>query len=178
MIATATMQDRRRPSHATIRAMVADPGLDDSLAAATALSLDLSATCLKHIERGGRISKSRASRWTREGRGSPLYDVTTLIYHLTAAGQSAGAIVAHAFTTLHHALMPIEDATLVRRFWELMGSESEKEGVENRAQSTFAVTGDLDGLERATLAEAAEQQELAAVCRELRRRGIDPRTQG
>lgn len=162
-------------SHATRRAMVANASLDDCLATATALSLDLSVTGLKHLQNAGGISKSRASRWRSEGRGNPLFDVTALIYRLTATGQSAGAIVAHAFTTLHQALMPISDAELVRRFWLLMGEESEAEGRENLKQATFGYSGDLEGLERAALEEAGTQHELSAVCRELRRRGIDPR---
>lgn len=165
-----------RPSkHATSARVVADPILDDLLAEATGMALTLSTTGLKHIERAGGISKARASRWTREGRGNPLYDITVILYRLTVAGQSAGAIVSHAIATLHHGLMPTNDAALVERFWKLMGVESVKEGCENGAQSEFGRSGDLAELERATLDEAGIQQELAAVCRELRRRKIDPR---
>lgn len=176
MIATAErIEAKAGRSHATKSRHVADPCLDGLLASATAVALDLSKSGLKHLERAGGISKSRASRWCSEGKGSPLFDVTVVIYRLMQAGQHAGAIAAHVLTTLHASLMPISDAELVRRFWTLMGTESDVEGRENREQATYAVTGDLEGLERATLDEAGVAHELAAVIRELRRRGIDPR---
>lgn len=165
-------------THAMQTRNVADVYLDDALASATALSLDLSTSCLKHLERAGGISKTRASRWTKEGKGNPLFDVTKVVYGLMKAGQHAGTIAAHILTTIAQSLMPVSDAELVDRFWKLMGTESDVEGRENRIQSTFAVTGDLDGLERATLDEAGVAHELAAVCRELRRRRIDPRRFG
>src|SRR5687767_2487329 len=140
------MQGPATRKHATPRAMVADPFLDDSLAAACAMTLDLSVTCLPHLERAGTISKSRASRWVKEGRGNPLFDVTRIVYHLMKSGQHAGAIAAHILTTLSQSLMPISDADLVSRFWSLMGKESDVEGTENRQQATYAMTGDLEGL--------------------------------
>jgi hypothetical protein len=165
-------------AHAMKRRDVADPRLDDALAAATAISLDLSVSGLKHLERAGEVSKTRASRWTKEGKGNPLFDVTRIVYLLMKSGQHAGVIAAHVLTTLAQGLMPIADAELVRRFWMLMGSESDVEGKENRLQATFSVTGDLEGLERATLDEAGVAHELAATIRELRRRNIDPRRFG
>lgn len=175
MIAT-NMQVPAVRSRATHAPMVADPYLADALASATALSLDLSTTGLKHLERAGGISKSRASRWSREGRGNPLFDVTMVTYRLMQAGQHAGAIAAHVLTTLAQSLMPQSPAELVARFFTLMREESQREGRENEAQAAYAETGDLEALERATLAEAGIQHKLGAVCRELRRRKIDPRT--
>lgn len=154
----------------------ADPVLDDLLAAATAVSLDLATSQVKHLARAGAISPQSASRWRIEGKGNPLFDLTKLIYRLMQMGQHAGVIVAHAMTTLAHSLMPVSDADLVARFWRLMEEEAAKEGRENSAQNTLARTGDLEELERATLDEAGTQVELAATARELRRRRIDPRT--
>lgn len=148
---------------------------EDVLAAAVATAWDLATSQLKHLAKAGGISISRASRWSRDGRGNPLWDVTTAIYRLVEAGQHPGMIVAHIHTTLSQALMPTTDEALVERFWKLMEEESELEGSENRAQATYARTGDIAALEGATLREAGIQQDLAAVCRELRRRGIDPR---
>lgn len=153
-----------------------DEVLSDLLATSTALSLDLASTGLKQLAIAGKVSPSRASRWRKTGRGNPVYDVTQVIYWLTHMGQNSGAIVSHAQTTLHHALLPVSDDDLVERFWRLMGTESEAEGRENRATSMFGATGDLETIERAMLDEAGIQTELAAVCRELRRREIDPRT--
>lgn len=155
-----------------------DPVLDDLLASATALSLELSASGVKQLASAGAISGQSASRWRIEGRGNPLFDVTKVIYRLMQMGQHAGTIVAHALTTLQHGLMPTDPAELVARFWELMSHEAEAEGAENRVQNTFARSGDLLALERATLDEMGTQAELAAVCRELRRRRIDPRNFG
>ena len=155
--------------------MIADPTLDDALAAATALSLSLSTTALKQLESVGGVSKTRASRWTREGTGNPLHDVTRIVYLLSHIGQRAGVIAAHILTTLAQSLMPLSPSELVARFYMLMRDESRKEGQENEAQAGFAETGDLGAIERATLEEAGAQHELGAVCRELRRRKIDPR---
>jgi len=150
--------------------------LEDVLASATATALQLSSSGVKQLARAGGISSQSASRWRIRGRGNPLYDITAIIYRLMACGQHAGAIVAHTMAVLHQSLMPTSDADLVHRFWSLIELESEAEGRENKATGTFGLTGDLEGLERATLDEAGYAVELAACCRELRRRRIDPRT--
>lgn len=150
--------------------------LDDLLAGATALSLDMSTTQNKRLARAGGISASRASRWRTEGRGNPLWDVTSLVYRLGAFGEHPGAVVAHLLTTMRQAMMPLSDADLVRRFWTLMEEEDDAECAENKASARLANGGTMEDLERASLEEATLQQELAATIRELRRRRIDPRT--
>jgi hypothetical protein len=153
----------------------ADPVLDDLLKSATALSLEMATSQVKHLAKAGGISASRASRWRVHGEGNPLFDLTGLVYRLGAMGQHPGAVAAHVLTTLYHSLMPISDTDLVRRFWNLMDREGDAECRENKAQGRLAGGGSLEDLERATLEEAGVQQELAATIRELRRRGIDPR---
>lgn len=153
-----------------------DPVLDDLLAGATAVSLSMATSGIKQLALAGAISDRSASRWRVEGRGNPVFDLTGIVYWLARLGQHAGVLIAHLNATLAHGLMPISPDELVTRFWDLMGAESEAEGRENRASSMFARSGDLYELERATLDEAGVQHELAAVCRELRRRKIDPRT--
>ena len=154
---------------------VSDPILDDLLASATAMSLELATSQVKHLAVAGAISVQSASRWRIEGKGNPLFDLTRIVYRLMQMGQHAGALVAHTMSALSHALMPISDADLVARFWSLMDDEAVKEGRENQAQNGFARSGDLKALERATMDEAGTQVELAACARELRRRRIDPR---
>jgi hypothetical protein len=177
MIAHAANPTHRQGgTHARSGANVARPCLDAMLAASTATAWDMSVSGLKHIERAAGISKSRASRWSREGEGNPLYDVNQIVYKLAALGQHPGAIVASVYQTLHHGMMSLSDAALVERFWKLMRLEAEAQGREDAASQTFAQTGDLGTLRRALLDEAGREQELAAVALELDQRGIDPRT--
>lgn len=152
--------------------------LEQLQADASAVALDLSVNQVKHLAKAGGVSPSQASRWHTHGRGNPVFDITTMIYRLTQMRQNPGVLIAHAQATLHHSLMPINDAELVERFFTLTEKECEAEGGENKTQAMFARTGDLEELERATIREAGIQTELAAVCRELRRRRIDPRTFG
>lgn len=149
--------------------------LDDLLAGATALSLETCASGIKHLAKAGGISGSRASRWRTEGKGNPLYDLTSVVYRLGVMGQHPGAIVAHVLTTMRQALMPVSNDELVRRFWDLMEREDDAECAENKAAARLANGGTLEDVERASLEESAIQQELAATIRELRRRGVDPR---
>ena len=176
MIHPPSMASATRSTHARTASKCArDPYLEDCLASATAVSLDLSVSGLKHLAKAGGISRSRASRWRSEGKGNPLFEVTSLVFKLMAAGQHAGVLAAHILTTLHQAVMPLTEEELIDRFWLLMGLESEAEGRENHEQAMFAFSGDLEGLEKAALDEAGLQHELAATIRELRRRKIDPR---
>lgn len=152
----------------------ADPMLDDHLAAGVGLALDLCTSAVKQLAKAGNISPQRASAWRLEGKGNPVYEVTTLIYHLTRMGQHPGALLAQFHTAMYQAHLGISDAALVHRFWKLMELECVKEGRENAASVTFGKTGDLERLERTKMDEAATEFEIAALARELRRRGIDP----
>lgn len=177
-------RDSRRPSSthgksAPVRPRAAgissEAVLEDLLAGATATALQLSSTGVKQLARAGGISSQSASRWRLEGRGNPAHEYSRIVYHLSAMGQRAGALVALAMTALRHGQMPLSDDDLVRRFWDLMESENAIEGRGNQVQSTFAVRGNLEALERAATEIGAVATELAACCRELRRRRIDPR---
>jgi hypothetical protein len=181
MPSPATKMRRHRPHlHAKKSPVVArgavDPRVEELQASAVALSLDLATSQRKHLAVAGGVTVSRASRWATEGRGNPLFDLTQMIVSLTAANQHPGALIAHAHMAMEAALMSVSDADLVRRFWEAMGREAEKEGAENRVSQTFARTGDLEALRRAMLDEAALQTEIAALCLEMERREIDPRS--
>lgn len=178
-----TISKMRRPrhrSHATnlphvARGTATDPRLEQVQAAAVALSLDLASSQRKQLAVAGGVTVSRASRWATEGKGNPLFDFTQMIFSLTGTGQHPGALVAHAHMAMEAALMSVSDADLVRRFWEAMEREAHKEGAENAVSQTFARSGDLETLRRVMLDEAAAQTELAALCLEMERRGIDPR---
>jgi hypothetical protein len=150
-------------------------GTDDLLAAATATALDAASDGIKQLARAGSISGQRASAWRKEGKGNPLYDLNLVVYRLTVMGQHPGAILASLHAAMNQGLLGLSDDQLVDRFWALSRGESEKEARENTASALFAQTGDLEELERAGLAEAGVEMERAAVCRELRRRSIDPR---
>jgi hypothetical protein len=181
MPSPATKMRRHRPTlhaHPSQKCArgAADPRLEQLQASAVALSLDLATTQRKHLAIAGGVTVSRASRWATEGRGNPLFDLTQMIVSLVANGQHPGALIAHAHMAMEAALMSVSDADLVRRFWEALEKEAEKEGRENAVSQTFARTGDLEALRRAMLDEAALQTEIAALCLEMERRGIDPRS--
>jgi hypothetical protein len=153
-----------------------DPVLEDALLGATALCAELVTDDLATLARAGEFSPSWASEIRRNGgRGSFIHKTTVLTYRLAnRSAARAWALVAHLKTTLKAALMPTTDAELVLRFWELMDAEADCEGRENTEQGRLARSRDLEALKRATLAEAAVQEELAAVIQELQRRRIDP----
>lgn len=71
----------------------------------------------------------------------------------------------------------MDDKALIRRFHELVREETGCEGVANNALSNYLTGGsdDIGALSRVHLDEAARERELAAVCHELERRGLDPR---
>lgn len=148
---------------------------DDYLASATATALSFASDGIKQLARAGSISGQRASAWRREGKGNPLYDLNVIVYRLTVMGQHPGALLASLHAAMNQALLGLSDGQLVERFWTHCRRENEKEARENLASTMFADSGDLEELERAGLAEAGEEMERAAVCRELRRRSIDPR---
>jgi len=153
-----------------------DPILEDCLLGATALCADIASHDLASLARAGGFSASWASEMKRTGgKGSFLHKTTVLAYRLAHRRASrAWMIVAHFKTTLKQALMPIASAELIARFHELIDLENECEGRENGAQGRMARTRDLEALKRFTLAEAAVQEELAAVIQEIQRRGLDP----
>lgn len=168
---------RNAPSfHRACGTSSGDPVLDDALLAATALCADLATADVAELARAGEFSPQWASEIRNHGgKGSFLHKSTVLVYRLARRrANRAWAVVAHLKATLKAALMPTTDADLIERFWELLDAEGEAEGRENIEQGRLARTRDLDALERATLAEAAVQEELAAVIQELRRRRIDP----
>lgn len=153
----------------------ADPVLNDHLAAGVGLALDLCTTQVKQLAKAAGISPQRASAWRTEGKGNPVFEITSVVYHLTRMGQHPGALIGQIHTAMYQGMLGTSDVDLVRRFWTLMEQESVKEGRENAAAATFANTGDLERLERTKMDEAATEFELAALSRELRRRNIDPR---
>lgn len=69
------------------------------------------------------------------------------------------------------------DEALIARFWTLYHEETEHEGEANCAMTKYVGrgVGTLKDLARVHLDEAAMERELAAVCHELDRRGLDPR---
>lgn len=72
----------------------------------------------------------------------------------------------------------MDDGALIRRFHELVREETAHEGVANNALSEYLTgqTDDLRKLGQVHLDEGARERELAAVCHEMDRRGLDPRT--
>jgi hypothetical protein len=166
--ATATV--RSKP--ATPRYRVArDPRRDSAIEALAAAALSEARPSLKALAAGGAVSKSRASRWCTEGKGSPVHGFFSLLDALCLnSSASAGALVAYAHSLLAESLMPISTEDLVARFWTLMREETRAEARENEHQVGDRI--DLAALAAATLAEAGVQHEMAATCRELIRRGI------
>lgn len=154
----------------------ADPVLDDHLAAGVGLALDLCTSQVKQLARAAGITPQRASAWRIAGKGNPVYEISSVVYNLTRMGYHPGALIGQVHTAMYQGMLGVSDAELVRRFWSLMESENTKEGAENAASATFARTGDLESLERTKMDEAATEFEIAALSRELRRRGIDPRS--
>lgn len=153
-----------------------DPRAEDVLASGVALALDMATGPVKRLAAAGSISPQRASAWRSEGKGSPLFDISLIVYNLTVNGDHPGAVVAQVHTAMMQGLLTMTTDALVRRFWTLTDEEHDAECSENRKLSEFQQTGDLEALERADMGEAMLQLERAAVCRELRRRGVDPRT--
>lgn len=149
--------------------------LDDLLADATAVSLDMAADGIKQLAYAGQISGQRASAWRREGKGNPLHDLTLVVYRLMRIGQRPFHLIAHLMVTINQAMLGLSDEALIRRFWTLTEEECAAECAENLAVARFQADGDLRALERADQEEAERQMERAAVSRELRRRGLDPR---
>lgn len=167
----------RRLGHANSTAEFArvSPRHADSIADLTARTLRFAAPSCKALGIAGGVTQKRGSAWWREGRGSPLYDAFAFLYALARNPKGRpGAVVAAARSILRETMLPISDADLVQRFRDLKGEEDSAEGAENAAGSRVPWTGDLLSYERALLDEASVQEELAAVCRELRRRNVDP----
>ena len=122
------------------------------------------------------VEESTARHKRAEGTGV-AFDALLFTYNLARTqGAFASTLIARCRSVHAQALMPISDADLVDRFWTLTAIECTHEGEENNACAQFGRTGDLTGFGEALLKEAATQEELAAVCRELARRKIDPRT--
>lgn len=153
-----------------------DPVAEECLAAGVALALDMATGPVKRLAKAGSISPQRASAWRSEGKGNPVYDLSLLVFNLTVNGDHPGAILAQVHTAMIQGLLTLSTDALVRRFWTLTDEEHDAECSENRKLSEFQRTGDLEAMERADMGEAMIQMERAAVSRELRRRGVDPRT--
>lgn len=120
--------------------------------------------------------KADASRWRRGQRNGRHARFFADVYNLAANEKTnPWALLAEAHAAAESGMMALSDEALVRRFAELMRHEAEREGTENGLSQTFALTGDLASLADALIAEAGVEMELAAVCRELDRRGLDPR---
>lgn len=151
----------------------------DAVAELSASALRLAAPSSKALGNAGGVSQKRGSAWWTTGRGSPVYDCFALLYSLALNPNARpGAVIAHAKSLLHEAMLPSDTEALVKRFRKLMGEEVAAEGQENEAQTAVAWTGDLGTFERALMHEASLQEELAGICRELRRREINPYTWG
>jgi hypothetical protein len=176
-LAARTVAAGKATARATsARVLARDPRVLDGIAGTTAVALRAASPRGKRLAAVAGVSESRVSRWRSEGRGNPAFDFALLIHALADQPHcNAGVLVALARSTLDQALMPISDADLVRRFWTLMEEESIAEGRENMRQAMFALDGNLGGLADTALREAGLTEELAAVCRELQRRRIDPR---
>lgn len=172
---------RRGPRHGNRRpklplVLQQRPDMDAVLREGSAAALKDAAISLKGVQASGAGSSSTAERWWNDGEGSPVLAHSRMIYALAhRPGARAGMLVANANATLAQALMPLSDADLVQRFWDLCKQEARKEGQENECAALLAETGDLLALADADIAEAGIQAERAAVARELHRRGIDPR---
>lgn len=125
------------------------------------------------------ISERLMEDWRTGADKSPIVRTGKIVATLAAhEGLTPWPLLAYLRSEAMAAMAHVSDAALVRRFWRVMEEEAEAEGRENAAQQMYARSGDLEALERATLSEATLQEELAALCRELRRREIDPRDHG
>lgn len=158
------------------RATAVDPVLDDCLLSATALCAELATDDLATLAQAGGFSAAWASDLRRNGgRGSFLHRTTVLAYRLAQINSArAWTLVSHLKATAKQAIMPISTSDLIERFWELIEAENAAEARENLAMGRMARTHDLEALKRACLAEAAIQEELAAVISEIQRRRVNP----
>lgn len=127
---------------------------------------------------------SDTSRWRNARRPGPHSRFFTDVYRMAANPRTnAWALLAEAHAAAEAGLMAMTDEQAVRRWRELMQHEAEREGAENGLSQTLAyVPSDKEAVRAALLAlagalvsEAGVELELAAMCRELARRDIDPR---
>ena len=146
---------------------------------AAADALRQAAPSLKALVYAGAGSTSSASRWWTDAEGSPVLAHDLLLTRLAARpGGAPGVLISHARATLAASLMPLSDADLVARFWATMNREAVEQGAGDVCESGFYLAGDIAELERCSLREAGVLEERAAICRELRARGLDPRSKG
>jgi hypothetical protein len=185
MIATSTMHAGMDPSHARSEenrtrpygaASGSDPMLDDLLAEASALSMELAGSA-KAWAGAGEWTARHARRLREAGKGSPVYDLTAILYRLARQRSARGwVIAAHIESTLIQATLPMTNDDLVRRYFDLNEEEEpNRECEENKAVTRQSEqTWNPDALERADLSKAGTHMERRAVVRELKRRSINP----
>lgn len=185
MIAPLTMAETATAAHARAAEdrtqpcgslSVSDPMLDEMLAEATALSMELAGSA-KAWAGAGDWTARHARRLREGGKGSPLYDLTAILFRLTARRSTRGwVIAAHVESTLVQAMLNMTNDDLVRRYFDLNEEEEPtQECAENRAVIRQSEeTWDPDALDRADLSKAGTHMERRAVVRELKRRKINP----
>lgn len=156
-----------------------EPARRDWIRRRAALSLDECGPSNRITAKALDLREDTTSRMRNARRANPISRFFEIIWKLAVhARTTPWPILMEAESIAEQALMTgMDDHQLVRRFHELVREESRRQGGEDSA-TTDHLTGecnDLEALERAHLDEAALQREFAAVCRELRRREIDPR---
>lgn len=147
----------------------------DRLRMAAGRGLDGCAPSNNALARTLGVAPSDTSRWRRGQRGGPHARFFEDVYRLASNPKTnPWALMAEAHAAAEAGMMALSDDALVRRFDELLAHEAEREGTENGLSQTLHQHGDLRALADALVAEAGVEMELAAVCRELARRDIDP----
>lgn len=122
---------------------------------------------------------SRISNGRPEARSVPG-EFFQIIWALATGGANPHPLLTEAETVAEQGMIAGQtDEALVERFRSLVRDETVEEGEANKALADYltGASDDLDGVAREHLDEAARERELAAVCREMARRGIDPRTE-
>lgn len=131
---------------------------------------------LAAIERAADISKSTASRWTNGERRSPLHYAARITYALAGEESSrAYALAAAVLSAYKQGLMPLTADELTGRFWSLLDEIEEAISALRRSLNEAFRDGPVDVLHDPLMRVSALTGELAAVVRELKRRGVDPR---
>lgn len=129
------------------------------------------------LSRVAGVSPTQMSDWRRGNRGMGPH---AKVYELVRSTQvhdktTPYPLLADLLSYAAEALEDVPDDRLIARFWTLVRYEAEREGQENVTTATFAEHGCLESIAADMQAEASVELELAAVCRELKKRKLDPR---
>lgn len=150
------------------------PAIQDAIARDGARVLATAVGCRKWAARRLGRSVDVIDRYVNGDRSSPVFRHDCLIL----AVREPFALVAHAKAVAVENTLenrPVE--WLIARFHEITTKvEPESEMRENMATVEFFTSGDLESLAQAAEHEASVQEELAAICRFLAKKRVDPRT--